>query len=128
MADEIADLMGPSFRRGRFIPYVELHEFEALLFSDIEDLTGVLCASLRPYQAAGLQHGLQAIVGEAGCPEAINNRPGMSPSHRLKGLAPFYRKTVHGPVAAGRIGLEKMSLACPHFAAWLGQLEAAFEC
>lgn len=34
-----------------------------------------------------------------------------------------YRKTVHGPLAAQRIGLHRIREECPHFATWLRMVE-----
>jgi hypothetical protein len=42
--------------------------------------------------------------------------PGMS-------AFPSYRKTLHGPMAVGAIGLAALRAACPHAGAWLTRLE-----
>ncbi|MDI9569703.1 MAG: DUF4276 family protein [Pseudomonadota bacterium] len=64
-----------------------------------------------------------AIIQEFSSPEEINERPESSPSKRIKSLFPAYRKTVHGPLAAQRIGLEHIRASCRHFDDWLMKLE-----
>lgn len=50
----------------KFIPYVQLHEFEALLFSDPASVSSVI-------GAPNLEPQLRSIVEECGGPEAIND-------------------------------------------------------
>ncbi|HJK29570.1 MAG TPA: DUF4276 family protein, partial [Methanocorpusculum sp.] len=56
-------------------------------------------------------------------PEEINTSPETAPSKRLKKLYPHYSKTVEGMAIAERIGLAKMRKCCPHFNAWITELE-----
>lgn len=100
-----------------FVPYLSLHEFEALLFSRHEAVPTVLNS---PQLAAQLE----AIIREAGAPELINERPGRSPAQRLTSLFPRYQKLLHGMLAARRIGLDAMRGACPHFDEWLSKIES----
>ena len=37
---------------------------------------------------------------------------------------PGYKKTFHGPMAVGAIGIPALRQACPHADAWLSRLEA----
>lgn len=96
--------------------HLSLHEFEALLFAGPAELVATLES---PRQLAELTE----ISREFPNPEQINERPDLSPSCRLERLFASYRKRIHGPNAAGRIGLQKLRDACPHFGAWLGDLE-----
>ena len=108
--------LGDKFQAQRFTPYVMLHEFEALLFSD--------CAQLaRGIGRPELEPEFQAIVDAAGEPEAINDSPKGAPSKRIETLIPGYSKPFLGPTAAKAIGLDKIRAACPHFNAWLTRLE-----
>lgn len=102
----------------RFIPHVQPHEFEALLFSDVSVLTG-----LEAGWAAAAPALVQARMA-APTPEEINNGYETKPSARLETLLrnPSYRKLRHGPIAAERIGLARIESECPHFAGWLAQL------
>lgn len=105
---------------GRFIPHIQPHEFEALLFSDVSTLTGIEPG----WQAA--THALTAVRAAAASPEHINDRPDTKPAaHLARELSnPHYRKRRHGPVAAQKIGLAKIEAECAFFAAWLTQIRA----
>ena len=108
--------LGDKFQVHRFIPYVMLHEFEAMLFSD--------CAQFaRGIGRPELEPKFQAIVDAAGEPEAIDDTPKGAPSKRIETLAPGYSKPFQGATAARAIGLDKIRAACPHFNAWLTRLE-----
>lgn len=100
----------------RLLPFLALHEFEAWLFSCAETLPNLLDS------AKHLQFGL--ICTGLQTPEQINERPGHNPAARIESLFPSYRKTLHGPTAAARIGLPLIRSRCPHFARWLERLEA----
>lgn len=100
-----------------FKPFLALHEFEAWLFSDLEVTASVLLA---PDKA----HKLRLVV--AGLPpEEINEGTETAPSKRLLRVFPEFRKTLHGPTAAKRIGLDVIRSCCPHFNEWMERLERA---
>lgn len=111
----------------RLIPYVQLHEFEALLFSD-SDIAGAY------FQSAVIGNLIRNAVAAAGCPEGVNDNPNTAPSKRLKAWtaahAPLLQrfsnstKTRHGPQLAARISLNIIRNACPRFHNWLNTLEA----
>ncbi len=101
----------------RFVPYLQVHEFEALLFTDVAETGRVLGAT-----PAQLQQ-LQKIRAAFETPEHINDSPETAPSKRLIQLFPRYDKTFFGPAAVGRIGLETLRRECTHFASWLTRLE-----
>ena len=115
LAEAVCQEMGDSFNRNRFIPYVQMHEFEALLFSDPQVLGETM--QLRSAKA------LNEIVEAFEHPELINDRPDSAPSKRFIQIKPGYQKILHGNLAAKRIGLQQMRQKCPHFNAWIGQLE-----
>ena len=100
-----------------FLPFLALHEFEAWLFSSPAELPRVMTAAEK-------QADFAAIRASVGSPEEINERPEQAPSKRIEALFPAYKKTLHGPVAAGRIGLDMIRTECPHFDEWMKQLEA----
>lgn len=104
----------------RFIPYIQPHEFESLLFSDVEKLV----ASEPAWRSA--LPALSAARAAAASPEHINDHPDTKPAARLAGALsnPSYRKRRHGPVAAGRIGLPAMEAQCAFFADWLAQIRS----
>ena len=116
MAQDLASEIGPGFDRRRFIPGVLMHEFEALLFSDCAALADVVG---RPELAAVFQ----GVRDQFETPEQIDDAPESAPSKRIQALVPEYRKTLDGIVAAGRIGLDRIRAACPHFNGWITRIE-----
>lgn len=115
--EDIALAMGKLFQNKRLIPYIQMHEFEALLFSQPDVLAETL-------QQPGLAESLHRIAENAGSPEAIDNDPATAPSKRILRLCPGYQKVVHGNIAAQRIGLAIMRTKCPHFDKWIAKLES----
>ena len=103
----------------RFIPFIQLHEFEAYLFCDVTQLA--------PFfdNADARIASLRRQANEVGSPELINDGQHTSPSKRIIAQFPEYEglKATAGPQAAERIGLAAIRSRCPHFAAWLHRLE-----
>lgn len=102
----------------RFIPHFQLHEFEALLFSE----PGVLEEWLSLDHDIPL-NSFQKIRHEFVTPEDINDNPRTAPSKRIKAIVPSYTKVTDGVLIAEDIGLIRIRAACPHFNAWVEQLE-----
>ena len=101
----------------RFIPFVMMHEFEALLFSD--------CAAFgRAIGQPELALELAAIRDGFDTPDGINDSPESAPSKRILALKPSYEKPLLGALAALEIGLEKIRAECPHFDGWVRRLES----
>ena len=100
----------------RFRPFVTMHEFEGLLFSD--------CAAFsKGIGRPDLQQALQAIRDQFRTPEEINDSPATAPSKRVEGLVAGYEKPVLGTLAVLQIGLKTIRAECPHFRKWLEDLE-----
>ena len=100
----------------RIFPYVQRHEFEALLFSD----AGAF--SILPYAANDAVDALLSIRSRFNTPEDIDDSPDSAPSKRIKALIPRYGKVTDGALVAEEIGLEKIRAECPGFAAWTARL------
>ncbi len=83
LIDELPDL---NVQR-RFIPYVSMHEFEALLFSDAGILSQSLGVSVEK---------VEAVLAECGSAENINDTPETIPSRRIERLNPQFKKTSTG--------------------------------
>lgn len=111
-----ADIQNP-----RFIPYIQLHEFEGLLFSDVQAIDTVL--KVYHHNRSQLA-GLQQIRAQFKTPEEINDGEMTAPSKRLKGLYVGYDKVVFGSRIAQRIGLDTLRRECRHFNEWVLRLEA----
>jgi hypothetical protein len=103
--------------------YVQLHEFEALLFSHPETLSQHLSLDKRPSEGRRLQSDIQAIHLAFDTPEHINDSPQTAPSKCILAHAAGYNKPADGFTIAKNIGLERIRAACPHFAEWLAWLE-----
>jgi hypothetical protein len=103
----------------RFIPYVQLHEFEALIFSDPRQLEGSFPGN------PGAIDQLITIRGEFPTPEHINDRPELAPSKRILRVLPDYRKPVAGPTILKQIGLATLRRQCPHFNRWIERIRMA---
>ncbi len=101
----------------RFIPYIQMYEFEGMLFSDPERMAAGLFAN-----EVGAD--LVAIRRAFASPEEINDSPETAPSKRILGLVPSYDKPLCGSLAAIEIGLPGIRNACLRFDAWVGRLEA----
>ncbi len=117
LLEDICQAMGDAFNPNRFIPFVMMHEFEGLLFSDCQLLSqGIGQPELAPQ--------FRAIRDQFLSPEQINDSPITSPSKRIVSLVPGYNKPFHGNLAALEIGLDPIRNECPHFREWLSRLEA----
>ncbi len=98
----------------RFVPFLAVHEFEALLFSD----ASILASSLGIDVSA-----INEALRKYDSPETINTHPDKIPSRQIdKWLNGRYIKTVQGISVADKIGIDKMRAACPNFNDWLNRL------
>jgi hypothetical protein len=119
LADVVAT-MGNRFNPNRFVPFVMMHEFEGLLFSDC---SAFAVGIGRPE----LANAFQAIRDDFDTPEEINDSPLTAPSKRVQELVQNYEKPLMGALAVLEIGLSAIRDECPHFAEWLDRLEANLE-
>lgn len=114
---DVVEAMGSKFDAKRFVPFVMMHEFEGLLFSD--------CAAFgRGIGRESLESKFQEIRECFTTPEDINDSPTTAPSKRVEEIIPGYEKPLLGTLAILEIGLTKIRNECPHFAAWLLKLES----
>lgn len=104
--------------RFRFIPYLQLHEFEGLLFTDIN----IFYEQIPGYELVGTDE-LKATFNQFNNPEMINNNKETSPSHRLGRIIRGYNKIVYGNILAEAIGLNKIRAKNPRFDNWIKTLE-----
>ncbi|AFY82364.1 DUF4276 family protein [Oscillatoria acuminata] len=104
----------------RFIPYIQLHEYEAYLFS--EPTCFEYLSSGRTQEVENLQ----AIASQYETPELINDGLQTAPSKRIIAQFPDYgkAKSTFGPQLAERIGLQSIRDHCLHFNEWLLKLES----
>ncbi len=105
--------------RHRFLPYIQLHEFEGLLFNDIE----IFKTQIPPEDLVGLRE-LEKIFLEFDNPEMINSSRETSPSHRLERIIKGYSKVVYGDILSDVIGIENIKSKCPRFREWIAKMES----
>jgi hypothetical protein len=117
LLSDVAEYLGERFNPARFVPFVVMHEFEALLFSD--------CAAFgRAIGRPELTHKLEAVRRQFPTPEDINDSPVTAPSKQVERIVRGYEKPLLGVLAALEIGLSSIRLQCAHFDEWLSELEA----
>ena len=116
LEDKFAEYMGS----GTFIPYIQLHEFEALLFVDIIKLQTEYPLSSERIRI------LKEETDIYGDPEMINNSPDTAPSKRIiSALAQdyHYNKVQSGAAITSAIGIENLLEKCQHFKEWIENIK-----
>lgn len=109
LADEIADT--------RFIPYLQAHEFEALVLADPRTIATV-------YEVGNVKlEGLCKECDRYSSSEEINHGQQSHPKYRIQQVVREYDENVAGPLLVEQIGLPVLREKCSHFGAWLTRLE-----
>lgn len=98
------------------IPYIQLHEFEAFIFSSIKGIESLFETSEANFEA------LQKVINEYPNPEDINENPNTAPSKRLLKNIKGYNKVVDGVSIIEEIGIEIIIQKCPRFSYWVNSL------
>lgn len=114
---DVCQEMGSGFNPARFIPFVMMHEFEGMLFSDCERFGHAIG---HPERVPAFQ----GVRNQFSTPEEINDSPLTAPSKRVAELVPGYDKPFLGVLAVLEIGLDVIRRECPHFRRWLADLES----
>ena len=117
----IESALSARFANPNFIPYIQLHEFEALIFVDVEKIPIAFPDGEADHAVAKLK----SLVGDIE-PELINERPNHAPSKRIINLIEAYKpvKWSAGPEIVEEIGLLRVRNACPNFNQWVSRLES----
>ncbi len=107
-----------------FIPYIQLHEFEALCFCDISQLV-----SHYPKAKKRIDKLAEVLDSYEGNPELINNSPQTAPSKRIISSIEqdgkyHYNKPMSGVAVTKNIGIDKLMGMCRHFHDWTERLAA----
>jgi len=105
--------------RIRFIPYIQLHEFEGLLFSDQQ----VFDDNFEDNEFADYNY-LEETFAQFDNPEMVNDGKTTAPSKRLDRIIIGYQKPIHGSLLANEIGLARMREKCHRFNGWIEKLQA----
>jgi hypothetical protein len=115
LAQVIESRLGQSISE-RFIPSVQMHEFEGLLFSD-----PIMFA--KSIDRPAIASDLLAIRDSFASPEQINDSPITAPSKRISTLIPDYQKPLMGTIGILGISLPVLRRECQLFDSWLRRLE-----
>ena len=103
----------------KFIPYIQLHEFEALLFVNPELTAKNLIIGA---DSSVLESQIENIKKDFNNnPEEINQD--LPPSKRISSIFCAYKKTYHGSLIAKSLGSNAIKQSCPHFKEWIESLE-----
>ncbi|WKN40625.1 DUF4276 family protein [Tunicatimonas pelagia] len=97
-----------------FIPYIQRHELEALMFSDRSGFELVI-------DDDGKMQQIDDILKQYPNPEDINNNPETAPSKRLQQIF-NYDKTGDGELIFEMIGIGNIMDKCPRFATWIARI------
>ena len=118
LTQEIQAKIHPGWDQRKVIAYVQRHEFEGLLFSDVTVFGTLMDASNQSIAQ------LQETRSEFPTPEDINDNKATAPSKRIVTAISRYQKPFHGPLVAMEIGLATIRAQCPRFHNWMTRLES----
>lgn len=110
--------LGATVGDRRFMPYIQRHEFEALVLAALPSLEALFDAQDDLDGLAALQTEIKGLQ-----PEDVNDGKATAPSKRLLQHIPGFSKTLHGPLAVEDAGVDALRERCPRFGGWLGLLE-----
>ena len=119
VCDALTDKLAQTLDEGpmrRFIPYVQMYEFEGLLFSDPSQLASALRRQDLAQQFRAIRHDFET-------PEHIDDSPVSAPSKRIQQLVSRYKKVQMGERVARATTLARIRQECPLFDGWLTKLE-----
>lgn len=101
----------------KFLPYLQLHEFEGIIFSSPEAIVNTLGGGKQAKLLEVKKH-----LEHYHSPEEINHGPETHPSKRLIKMFKDYNKPLHGSLIAQRTGLDQILKKCPHFKNWIDSI------
>ena len=111
------------FDSDRFIPYIQLHEYEALVFCGLDHLTEMYRGTEKSIE------NLKAELAEIGNPELVNDNPTTAPSKRIINAIEGdkknhfnYDKPKAGKYVAQKVGVDNLRSQCRHFDEWIDKL------
>lgn len=119
----LEEAFGEDINDPRFVPHLQLHEYETILFVDPESFR-IAFDDCDP----AIEE-LERIAASFRSVEHIDEGPTSAPSKRIIELIPAYkgRKSSAGPDIAEYTGLPAIRAKCPHFDAWLTRLESLLQ-
>jgi hypothetical protein len=115
---DVCQALNANFNPAQFIPYIQMHELEALILAQPDKLKEEF-----PDRSTEVEAICESIVGMD--PEAVNDGLDTHPAARIIAQIPEYegRKRSAAANVLAAIGLPTIRGRCPLFGAWLAQLE-----
>jgi hypothetical protein len=102
-----------------FLPYIQKHEFETLMFANAAGFSSVV-------DTAELNEILN-VLKQFSTPEDINGSPETAPSKRLLSIFK-YKKVADSALVLKDVDIDLLRRRCPRFNEWVARLEGALEC
>ncbi|RKX81694.1 MAG: hypothetical protein DRP58_11520 [Spirochaetes bacterium] len=102
----------------RFVPYIQLHEFEALVLANPANLEHEYFD-----HTAAIKSLQKVLADKGGNSELINDGYDTAPSRRIEKVIPEYDKANVGSFIAGVNGINFLKETCRHFSDWVNTLE-----
>ena len=102
-----------------FLPYIQKHEFETLMFANAAGFSSVA-------DTAELNEILN-VLKQFSTPEDINGSPETAPSKRLLSIFK-YKKVADSALVLKDVDIDLLRRRCPRFNEWVARLEGALEC
>ncbi len=114
----LEESLAKDINSARFIPYIQLHEFEALLFTDVRGFQNI-----PKVNESHLKQVLKIIENYPN-PELINDSPQTAPSKRLEQIIPRYGKlkVLYGNNIIKDNSFSAILQKCPRFKNWIQTL------
>lgn len=112
-ADAIQQCIADDLNDSRFIPYIQMHEFEAFLFADRKGFD--YCYGTDNRRSMQLYN----IIDQYPNPEDINSSPDGAPSKRMLSIIMEYEKVLDGNLIILQNGIDSILSKCPRFRAWV---------
>lgn len=103
----------------KFIPYIQLHEFESFLFIAPDVTINNLMDCKKTTVEQTINKALQQANNN---PELVNNSPETAPSKRILKVYSSYQKIIDGTNICRELGVQKICERCPHFNSWISSI------
>lgn len=110
----LEDALDASVNDRRFFSYIQMYEFEALLFASNK--------GFEYYFSEEVARKTSDIIANYENPENINSSPEGAPSKRLLAIKPDYNKVLEGNLIALENGMHVVLEKCPRFAQWIRKI------
>lgn len=118
MAESLCKALANELGDQRFVPYIQVYEFEALVLVEPERIKKYCNVSDNVIRR------LTHECDQFSSPEEIDGGTHSHPKFRIKKRIPKYRENLFGHQIIRDIGLHKIRQRCPSFGKWLTTLES----